>query len=202
MAHARLRPPACNFILGVGRATSVAQVDGWKIMLRVIAIVGAGLALAACSSNASWLNFDSLKPKPLMETVQFESTPPGAEVKLSNGQTCRTPCALAVPQPEKTGLSASFALNGYQPATEQIELVSQGDGTSKLRPNPVTAQLAAVPPPKTKKVVRRRRSSTLWRSPRPSLSRRPEPAPPHHPQQHSTTAAPSPWPPAQTQPAK
>jgi len=202
MAHARLHPPACNFILGVGRATSVAQVDGWKIMLRVIAIVGAGLALAACSSNASWLNLDSLKPKPLMETVQFESTPPGAEVKLSNGQTCRTPCALAVPQPEKTGLSASFALNGYQPATEQIDLVSQGDGTSKLRPNPVTAQLAAVPPPKKKKVVRKKKQKqhvVAKPAAKPQPAPKPAAAPPTAAAQPQ---APSPWPPAQTQPAK
>lgn len=178
-------------------------------MLRVIAIVGAGLALAACSSNASWLNFDSLKPKPLMESVQFESTPPGAEVKLSNGQTCRTPCALAVPQPEKTGLSATFALNGYQPATEQVDLVSQGDGTSKLRPNPVTAQLAAVPPPKKKKVVRKKKQKqkqpvVAKPAAKPQPAPKPAAAPPTAaaPTAAAQPQAPSPWPPAQTQPAK
>jgi hypothetical protein len=164
-------------------------------MLRVIVIVGAGLALAACSSNASWLNFDSLKPKPVMETVQFESTPPGAEVKLSNGQTCRTPCALAVPPPDKSGLTATFALNGYQPATEQIDFVSQGDGTSKLRPNPVTAELAAMPPPKKKRTVSRKKKHVVAKP-----AAKPKPAP--KPAAAAQPQTPSPWPPMQEQPAK
>ena len=173
-------------------------------MLRVIAVVGAGLALAACSSNASWLNFDSLKPKPLMQTVQFESTPPGAEVKLSNGQTCRTPCALAVPQPDKTGLNATFALNGYQPVTEQVDLVSQGDGTSKLRPNPVTAELTAVPPPKKKKTARKKKQKQHVEKKKQHVvakpAAKPEPAP--KPAAVAQPQTPSPWPPMQEQPAK
>ena len=68
-------------------------------MYRVIAIVGAGLALAACSSSPEWLKFDSMKPGPTLETVRFESEPPGAEAK--------TPTA------EKTLLS-SAAVNEIQ----------------------------------------------------------------------------------------
>ena len=42
------------------------------------------------------MSLDALKPAPIMDTVRFESEPPGAEAKTSDGQTCRTPCALAL----------------------------------------------------------------------------------------------------------
>ena len=122
-------------------------------MYRVIAIVSGALALAACSSLD--LDLGRFKPAPAMETVSFESQPPGAEAKVSNGQTCRTPCALALPSGGP--YTVSFVLNGYQPATEQIELVSIGDNTSRLEPNPVlvelTPALPAPPPPVKKKPV-------------------------------------------------
>ena len=54
-----------------------------------------------------------------MDTVRFEFEPPGAEAKTSNGQTCRTPCALALPT--ATPLTVTFTLNGYQTATENLE---------------------------------------------------------------------------------
>ena len=93
-------------------------------MYRVIAIVIGGLALAACSSTPDWLNLDALKPAPIMDTVRFESTPPGAEAKTSNGQTCRTPCALALPA--NAAMTVTFTLDGYQPAMENIEPTSVG----------------------------------------------------------------------------
>ncbi len=81
-------------------------------MYRVIAIVCGGLALAACSSTPDWLKLrNALKPQPILDTVRFESEPPGAEAKTSNGQTCRTPCALALPT--ETPLTVTFTLNGY-----------------------------------------------------------------------------------------
>ena len=82
-------------------------------MYRVIAIVSGGLALAACSSTPDWMNLDVLKPAPVMDTVRFESEPPGAEAKTSNGQTCRTPCALALPA--NAPIAVTFTLNGYLP---------------------------------------------------------------------------------------
>jgi len=90
------------------------------------------------------MSLDALKPAPAMDTVRFESEPPGAEAKTSNGQTCRTPCALALP----TGapMAVTFTLNGYQPETENIEPVSSGIGTPELRPNPVQVELTPAPP--------------------------------------------------------
>lgn len=136
-------------------------------MHRVIVIVAGAVALAACSSSSNLLNLEMLKPQPAMETVRFESTPPGAEAKVSIGQSCLTPCALALPAVD-TGYTVNFTLNGYQQDTERLELVSMGDNTSRLRPNPVLAELTAVPPPtKRKKRVHHRRDVRRAVKPKP-----------------------------------
>jgi hypothetical protein len=114
-------------------------------MYRVIAIVGAGLALAACSSTPDWMNLSALKPAPVLDTVSFESNPPGADVKTSNGQSCRAPCALALPT--ETPLTATFTLNGYLPETDTLDPVSITGGPPQLQPNPVSAELELAPPP-------------------------------------------------------
>jgi outer membrane biosynthesis protein TonB len=119
-------------------------------MYRVIAISGGALVLSACSSTPDWMN-----PAPTMDTVRFESDPPGAEATTSNGQTCQTPCALALPV--NAPLTVTFTLNGYQPITENIEpnIVT---GTPQMRPNPVTVELTpALPLPKpVKKPIKKK----------------------------------------------
>ena len=167
-------------------------------MYRVIAIICAGLLLAACKSNADWMKTpdwmktNMFKSEPQLETIRFESEPPGAEAKTSNGQSCRTPCALALPG--KEGMTVNFTLNGYQPDTEKIELVGLGDGTSQLRPNPVLVELTpAAPPPKVKKkVVHKKKTAAKPASkpaPKPARAAAPAPMSPQPPQQ-----SPSPWP--------
>jgi len=166
-------------------------------MYRVIAIVGGGLALAACSSTPDWMNLDALKPAPAMDTVRFESTPPGADVKAPNGQTCRTPCALALPS--NSPMTVTFALNGYLPESADIEPVSTGIGPPSLRPNPVEVELSpAPPPPKPVKPVRKKKVSTgkppakPKPKPKPSATRAPAPAAATTMQQPAP--APVPWP--------
>jgi hypothetical protein len=114
------------------------------MMYRVIAIVGGALALAACSSSPEWMSLDGLKPGPSVDTVRFESEPPGAEAKTSNGQTCRTPCALGLPT--ESPLTVTFSLNGYLPESETLEPVAQTGSPPALRPNPVQVELTAAPP--------------------------------------------------------
>jgi hypothetical protein len=126
-------------------------------MYRVIAIVGGALALAACSSTSSdWLSLDGLKPGPVMDTVRFESEPSGADVKASNGQSCKTPCALALPADAPQ--SVTFTLNGFEPETDQLEVINTPGSPPSLRPNPVLAELSPAPPPPkpAKKPVRHR----------------------------------------------
>ena len=159
-------------------------------MYRVIAIVSGGLALAACSSTSDWT--DALKPTPAMDTVRFESEPPGADARTSNGQTCRTPCALALPT--NAPMSVTFTLNGYQPESENIEPVSSGFGTPGFQPNPVQVELTpAAPPPKPvkKPVTKKKSTAKPAAKPKPQTSTAPAPAATEAaPQQQ----APAPWP--------
>jgi hypothetical protein len=118
-------------------------------MYRVFAIVVGALALGACSSTPEFGNLASLdlfKSGPTMDTVRFESEPPGAEAKASNGQTCRTPCALALPAEQP--MTITFALTGYETQTQQIEVITGAGEPPRLRPNPVIAELTAAPAPK------------------------------------------------------
>ena len=124
-------------------------------MYRVIAITAAGLVLAACSSDTSTKNLFAFEPA--KDTIRFESEPAGADAKTSTGQTCRTPCALAMPADK--AFTVAFTLAGYQPTNEEVKLTAMGDGSSQLRPNPVLVELTPAPPPKPKKKVRRKRTA-------------------------------------------
>ena len=167
------------------------------VMKRVVAIAACGLSLAACSSMPSWMQFDPGKATPTATTMQFESEPAGAEAKTSTGQTCRTPCSLAVAANEFT---VSFALPGYQPQTVPVRVVASteprdpnnpdGDAAPRLVPNPVFVELQpAAPSPVARK------PTLVKKKPKPAprtapTAMAPEPAP-------SPAPAPaSPWPPA------
>src|SRR5579872_7460659 len=138
------------------------------MMYRVIAIICASLALAACESNPDWMKTpdwmkapdwsNAFKMEPATESVRLESEPPGAEAKASNGQTCRTPCALALPG--NAANTITFSLPGDPPDSEKLDLVSMGDGTSQLRPNPLLVELTALPPqPRAKKPAPKKKTA-------------------------------------------
>lgn len=128
-------------------------------MSRVIAIVACGFTLAACSSLSmpSLSSFTSSTRSG--EALRIESEPPGAEAKTSTGQSCRTPCELAVPASGE--VSVTLALNGFQPQTVSVrpEAPSAGERDSeispagpRLAPNPIYVELqpAPVAPPTRK----------------------------------------------------
>ena len=105
--------------------------------------------------------------------MQFESEPAGAEARTSLGQTCRTPCSLAVAANEFT---VSFTLPGYQPQTVPVRIVTSTEvGTEgeaappRLVPNPVFVELHA---------GRRPRRGAAPRSRRPSRNPSPRRSPP------------------------
>jgi hypothetical protein len=161
-------------MLRVGRITAVS------------AIGIAGLMLAGCSTTPA---------APPSQGLQFESIPPGANVQTSQGQTCRTPCGLAVPV---TAQSVTFTMAGY--VDQQIPLsVQAGDHSlfsSKppfLMPNPVTAAMQALPPPppkgqRGKKIAGAPAAAPPQpAAPPPELRRAPEPERVYHP------PPPQPW---------
>ena len=149
---------------------------------------------------------DAFKPAPTMDSVQFESDPPGAEAKVSNGQSCRTPCALALPT--TAPLTVTFTLEGHQPATETIQVIQNTGAAPVLQPNPVAVALAAGPPPKpAKKPVKKRPVAKKKPAPKtatkPAARKPPAPtpvsappaaAPPPMPAEPPPQQAPSPWP--------
>jgi hypothetical protein len=193
MARDRLHASDCKRILLMGGRFLSLERTGQNIMYRIVAFVIGGLALAACSSTPDWANLDALKPAPVMDTVRFESTPPGAEAKTSNGQTCRTPCALALPT--SGPLTVTFSLNGYQPTAEDIEPISNNNGFAELRPNPVQVELTPAPPPlkPVKKPAASKKTSAKPATkpkPKPKTSAAPATAP------RAQQQAPAPWPPA------
>jgi len=167
-------------------------------MYRVIAAIGAALALAACASNSESVKSGYFSP--VLETVRFESEPPGAEAKTSTGQACRTPCALALPGDKP--FDVTFTLAGYQPAVEKVEKFAIGDGTTKLRPNPVLAELTPAAPAKKVKKKRRvthhKRKAAVKRPAKPAAAKPVAPTPaapaPAPPPQTAPAPAPSPWP--------
>lgn len=131
-------------------------------MSKAWAILICGVALAGCTSSG-----DLMKTATPTVPLQFESDPPGAEVKTSGGQTCRTPCALAVPAAD---LQATYSLTGYQPQTVAVKLMPPDDlrggedsgvtaNPPRFDPSPVMVELVKVPPKrspakKTPRVVR------------------------------------------------
>lgn len=108
----------------------------------------AGLVLAGCSGTSSslpsWLQ--TTPPPPPTQSLQFDSQPPGADVRTADGQTCKTPCTLAVPVQTQT---VSFGMNGFVPQSVPVQ-VAPGSDPPQLQPNPVLASLQALPKPAAK----------------------------------------------------
>jgi hypothetical protein len=177
------------------------------IMRRVIVIAAASILVGGCAEFSLTkfeipnLSMPSLTPPAPTTTLEFESEPAGAEVRTSTGQTCRTPCSLAV---QATELTATFNLTGYQPQTIPVKMVQPTEGIDpmtgqsvppRLSPNPVYAELVAMAPP--------RRPAPPPAKPAPK--QKPKTAAPAKPPAAPASAAPasapaSPWPAPQQQP--
>jgi PEGA domain len=130
--------------------------------------------LAACSTTMPSLDF--MKSAPQTETLVLESEPSGAEARTSLGQSCRTPCQLAV-QPGSE-FSVTLVLSGYQPQTVSVRPEAQGASPApRLAPNPVHVNLQAVKPPK-KPVAKKKTpvAATRPTASRPLASAAPTPA--------------------------
>jgi hypothetical protein len=111
-----------------------------------------GCALTGCASvmpsmpgwmTPNWMTSKSSVPP--MQSLRFESDPPGAEVHSAQGLTCKTPCELMVTSETQ---SVSIAKKGFVSQTVQV---SVGDPPKHafwespppaLTPNPVQVALA------------------------------------------------------------
>ena len=164
-------------------------------MNRVFVIVVSGLALAGCTSGGT--SFSMFEPRPV--EVVFQSMPPGAEAKTTTGQACQTPCTLAMP-PDKD-FQVTYTLAGYAPQTVSVQ-PAKNDETfeATLQPNPVTAELVAMPKGPAKRAPAKKKPAA--KPAQRAAASKPAPAAgaPPPPMTTSTTPAPAPasgdpWPP-------
>ena len=131
-------------MLRIGLAAAVAAV--------------VGISLTGCSSA---LSSNSLSEQ--RQTLNFESDPPGAEIRTTQGQTCITPCELTVPSQEQP---VTITKNDYVQQTVQVTVGPQPDHSfwqnppPTLVPNPIRIALQAVPKPKPVHHARRHKSAS------------------------------------------
>lgn len=92
-------------------------------MIRQVGIVALALALADCATvtRGSRTGF----------TVTSEPT--GAEIQLSNGLTCTTPCALRVKR--RPGFTVTAEKEGYKTVTTSVVSQVSGGGGAALAGN-------------------------------------------------------------------
>ena len=83
-----------------------------------------GFALTGCASvmptMPGWMtpNWMSAKSSDVpMQSLRFESDPPGAEVRTAGGQTCKTPCELMVLSETQP---VSIVKKGFVPQSVQV----------------------------------------------------------------------------------
>ncbi len=121
----------------------------YRVRLVAAAAAALGTALSGCSgSSVSMPDWLTIKPPPpATQALQFESQPPGADVRTAQGQTCKTPCSLALPL---TSQSVTFAMKGYEPQTVPIEVhqpehvaFETSTPPADFSPNPVEVSLLA-----------------------------------------------------------
>lgn len=105
----------------------------------------------------SWMPGSS-SPSGQLQPLRFESDPPGAEVRTTQGQTCLTPCSITVPSEPQ---AVTITRVGFLPQTIQVSTGDPPDHSfwenppPSLVPNPVQVVLQAVPPPP--RAIHRRR---------------------------------------------
>ena len=104
--------------LGTERVMSRVQLSRVKVIIGTALV---GLALAGCSAMPDWMtpDFMSSKPSAQMQPLRFESDPPGADVRTTQGQTCLTPCAIPVPSEPQ---SVTITKIGFVPQTVQVSV--------------------------------------------------------------------------------
>jgi hypothetical protein len=152
--------PLSGFTIAISEPT-IKRLGTERVMSRVGLVVAAaaviGVSLGGCSGMPDWMTpsmpdwLSSQPPGPQTQTLQFQSDPPGAEVRTVQGQTCFTPCAIAVlSQPQAVTISKE----GFVAQTIQVSVGPVPDHSfwesappPVMVPNPVQVVLQAVPPP-------------------------------------------------------
>jgi hypothetical protein len=89
--------------------------------MRLVAIGGLVAATMLCSACAT-------VTRGTRQTFNIESTPAEAQVALSTGENCVTPCKLKLKR--KSGFSATFTKDGYESQTVKVKSELHGGGVA------------------------------------------------------------------------
>ncbi len=207
--HFTLGLPMRNLRVGAASRSAGLRLfwQRWRgIMSRVglSAAIAAvlGVSLTGCSSALS-----SNSSSEQLQALNFESDPPGAEIRTTQGETCITPCELTVPSHEQP---VTVSKSDYVPQTIQVAVGPQPDHSfwqnppPTLVPNPVHVVLQPVPKPVHHAEGRRSASKThtAKRTPAPNAASAPVPSaspspPPPPPPAQAPAATTFPPPPSQ-----
>ncbi len=122
------------------------KLADWRVLPVVALRVGAAALLAGC--------IGSTPPAGRMETVTIVSEPPGAQVQLSDGESCTAPCTanlVVAPDDRDSAYVVRLQATGCQPLYLPLipyygppphAPISIPFGTAYyLRPNPLQARL-------------------------------------------------------------
>jgi len=82
------------------------------------ALAGVCIMLSACATVT----------RGTRQTFNIDSTPTGAKVDLSNGETCVTPCTLKLKR--RPGFNATFSKEGYEAKTVKVDSEVHGGGVA------------------------------------------------------------------------
>lgn len=135
---------------------------------------------------------DLFKSTPPNVTVQLESQPAGAEARTSTGQSCKTPCSVAVPAAEN--FSVTFSLPKYQPETVPVQIIRGATDAPEgvaIDPNPVYAELQPAAP-----APHKGRAKTSKAAPKAKRSKAAPAAAPAAPETQQEESSPFPPPPS------
>src|SRR5688572_25002990 len=89
-----------------------------NLSMRLCGVAAATLLLPACATITRGTE----------QKFAIESTPGEAQVALSTGQTCVTPCKLKLKR--KPGFTATFTKPGYKTAEVQVKSKFSGGGAA------------------------------------------------------------------------
>jgi len=118
-----------------------------------LSLLCVSVAVAGCSASSPGSSALASQTPPAGQwTLYLKSEPPGAEAKVPQGQSCRTPCQLILPM---TDTNVTFTLPGYFPQNipitwlaatfhyETYERTDQGGAIypTDFSPNPAIARL-------------------------------------------------------------
>jgi len=81
-------------------------------------VLAASMLLAGCATVT----------RGTRQTFKIQSSPEGAKVELSNGETCVTPCVLKLKR--RPGFSATFSKDGYETKTVKVDSEVHGGGVA------------------------------------------------------------------------